>query len=127
MNAFVCVMIAGLMPIMWAGCAKAFAGFRMKDNANPRDFLAASSGKAQRANWAQQNSWEAFAPFAAAVIIAHLSQVNPTQLNLFATGFIIARLLYGIFYILDKASLRSLVWMSGLLLNLAIYALAFSA
>jgi uncharacterized MAPEG superfamily protein len=70
--AFYCVAINGLLPMVWAGFAKFSAGFQLKDNVQPRAFLAKQTGLSARANAAQANSWEAFAPFAAAVIIAHI-------------------------------------------------------
>ena len=80
----------------------------------------------QRANWAQQNSWESFAPFAAAVIIANLCNANPERIDLYAGTFIVARVLYGIFYITDKSTLRSLVWMVGMAATYGLYYLAFT-
>lgn len=46
-------------------------GFSSNDNHNPRDFLNGVQGEAKRANAAQQNSFEIFPAFAAAVLIAH--------------------------------------------------------
>jgi uncharacterized MAPEG superfamily protein len=126
MPAFVCVLISGLMPIVWAGCTKFLGRFSLKDNSNPRQFLEHVQGKAQRAHWAQLNSWEAFAPFAAAVIIAHIMGASADRLNLYAMVFVGARILHGIFYIADKPTLRSLVWTVGLVANIGIYYLAFT-
>jgi uncharacterized MAPEG superfamily protein len=118
-------MFAGVMPIIWAGLAKMFTGFKLTDNAHPRQTLAAATGKAQRANWAQANSWEAFAPFAAAVIIAHQAGVIPRQIDNLALIFIVSRLLYGAFYIINRPTLRTLVWTSALIANLAMYWLIY--
>jgi uncharacterized MAPEG superfamily protein len=124
-TAYYCVLIASILPIIWAGVAKKVSGFSMKDNAAPRAFFESLKGKAQRANWAQQNSWEAFAPFAAAVIIANLCQANPQRIDLYAVTFIGARILYGIFYIADLAILRSIVWTIGMAATLGLYYLAY--
>ena len=51
--------------------------------------MACAVGWRQRAQWAQQNSWEAFAPFAAAVIVAYLMMVTPQQLDAAAAVFIV--------------------------------------
>lgn len=123
--AFLCVLIASFLPIVWAGYAKMTAGFSIKDNESPRSFMESLKGKAQRANWAQQNSWEAFAPFAAAVIIANICQANPQRIDLYAGTFIVARILYGIFYIADLAKLRSTVWMIGITATGGLYYLAY--
>jgi uncharacterized MAPEG superfamily protein len=101
-----------LMPIVWAGVAK--AGARNFDNARPREFLAGLQGWRQRANWAQTNSYESFPAFAAGVIIAHLAGAAQPTIDMLALGHVLARLLYGIFYITDRATLRSLVWVAGL-------------
>jgi uncharacterized MAPEG superfamily protein len=123
--AFLCVFIASFLPIFWAGYAKMSSGFSMKDNASPRTFMESLKGKAQRANWAQANAWEAFAPFAAAVIIANICQANPQRIDLYAGTFIIARILHGIFYIADLARMRSVVWMIGIAATIGLYYLAY--
>lgn len=109
--AYWCVLIAALLPYIWVVVAKAGAGY---DNHAPRAQLAQLSGYRQRANWAQLNAYEAFAPFAAAVIIAHLMGATQAVVNGLAVGFVLLRILHGIFYVLDWASLRSLVWIAGM-------------
>ena len=123
--AFLCVLIASFLPIVWAGYAKMSSGFSGKDNASPRAFMETLKGKAQRANWAQQNAWEAFAPFAAAVIIANICQANPQRIDLYAGTFIVARILHGLLYIADLAKLRSIVWMIGVAATVGLYYLAY--
>lgn len=111
-TAYWCVFVAMLMPIVWAGVAK--AGAKAFDNSRPRDYLARLDGWRQRANWAQANSYESFPPFAAGVIIAHLASAAQPTIDMLALGYVVARILYGIFYIADRATLRSLVWAAGL-------------
>ena len=54
---------------------------------------------AQRATWAHQNSFENFMVFSAAALMAYVTGVN-SQTSLFAAiAFVVARLLYSIFYI----------------------------
>jgi len=108
-----CVLVAGLLPYVWTIYAKASKpGY---DNNNPREFLVNLEGRGQRANWAQMNGFEAFPPFAAAVIIASfLSTVNQTLLDGLALCFIACRVLHGLLYIADKANLRSIVWLAGM-------------
>ncbi len=111
-TAYWCVLIAALMPIVWAGIAK--GGAKGFDNARPRDYLARLEGWRQRANWAQANSYESFPPFAAGVIIAHLAGAAQPTIDMLALGYVAARILYGSFYIADRASMRSLAWVAGL-------------
>ena len=106
-TAYWCVFVAMLMPIVWAGVAK--AGARDFDNARPRDYLAGLQGWRQRAN-----SYESFPAFAAGVIIAHLAGAAQPGIDMLALGYVVARILYGIFYITDRSTLRSLAWVAGL-------------
>lgn len=111
--AYWCVFIAAILPYVWTGLAK--ISKPDYDNHQPRGFLSQLKGWGQRANWAQTNSFEAFPAFAAAVIIANLiGNINPDTLDTLAMLFIVCRLLYGIFYIANKATLRSLIWLVGI-------------
>jgi uncharacterized MAPEG superfamily protein len=110
--AYWCVLLAALIPIVWVGAAK--TGADDFDNSQPRIFMANLKGWRQRANWAQFNAYEAFPPFAAGVIIAHLVGVNQILINTLAGIFIVARILHGIMYIRDLGYMRSLVWTAGL-------------
>jgi uncharacterized MAPEG superfamily protein len=108
--AYWCVLLAALLPYLWVGLAKSKPGY---DNHAPRAQLELAGGWRKRANWAQLNSYEAFPPFAAGVIIAHLTGAPQDRIDLLALAFIGFRLLHGILYVADKASLRTVVWASG--------------
>ncbi|GGY39797.1 membrane protein [Bacterioplanes sanyensis] len=110
--AFWCVLIAALLPYIFTVTAK--LGGRRYDNRSPRLFLEQQTGLQQRAHWTQLNSFEAFPPFAAGVIIAHIAEAEQSQIDLLASLFIAARVAYGAAYLSDKATLRSLLWMLGL-------------
>lgn len=109
--AFWCVLVAALLPYVFTLVAKSAPRY---NNHAPRDFLDKQEGYHKRAHWTQLNSFEAFPAFAAAVIIAAQVGVNQSTLDMLACGFIVARVLYGIAYLADKAALRSLIWMLGL-------------
>jgi len=109
--AYWCVLVAALLPLVWAGAAKVGGG--RYNNARPREFLGSLSGWPARANFAQQNSYEAFPPFAAGVIIAQLCDAPQFTVDALALTFIVARLAHGLCYIADQAGLRSLVWLVG--------------
>ena len=106
--AYWCVLLVALLPIIWVGIAK--SGADGYDNHKPRVFLAGLKDWPQRANWAQANAYEAFPPFAAGVIIAHMVGADQMIVDVLAGVFLILRVLHGVFYIQDKATLRSLVW-----------------
>jgi uncharacterized MAPEG superfamily protein len=117
--AYWCVLFAALMPVVWSGVAKAGGpGF---DNSRPRVYLAAVQGWRQRANWAQQNAWEALSPFTAGVLVASVVGVPQGTIDLLAGVFMVARILHGICYIADQATLRSLVYVVGLLCTVGFF------
>jgi uncharacterized MAPEG superfamily protein len=120
--AFLCVLIAGLLPYLGTMAAK--WGFRRFDNNNPREWLAQQTGFRARGNAAQANSFEAFPFFAAGVIIATLAQVDTARIDLYAMVFVAARVGFIVCYVADKASLRSLCWLVGLLSVVGLFAAA---
>jgi uncharacterized MAPEG superfamily protein len=118
--AYWCVLLAIFLPIVWAGVAK--TGAKGYDNARPREFLAKLEGRAARANYAQANSYEAFPPFAAGVVIAHVTGgADQSTIDALAVVFIVARIAYGLCYIADKSTLRSLVWLVGFGATVGLY------
>lgn len=116
--AFWCVLVAGLLPYVATATAKAGTRF---DNRSPREWLARQSGYRARANAAQLNSFEAFPLFAAAVIVAHLTQAPQARVDLLAMVFVAARLAHLAFYLADQATLRSLAWFVGIGSAVAIF------
>lgn len=112
-TAYWCIVIAAFLPYVWTVTAKA-SGDRRFDNRNPRAWLASQDNpRVARANAAQLNAFEAFAPFAAGVIVAQLAGVDPGLITLLALVFVACRLLHGLFYVFNLAALRSLVWAGG--------------
>jgi uncharacterized MAPEG superfamily protein len=123
-TAYWCVLIAALLPYVWISIAKA-SGERY-DNRDPRGWLARQTNpRVHRANAAQLNSYEAFAPFAAAVVLAQLAGVATNRIALLALAFVVLRVLHGIVYVAGlKHALRSLVWFAAFACVLALLALA---
>jgi uncharacterized MAPEG superfamily protein len=111
-TAFWCAFIAGLLPYASALAAK--AGARDFNNNEPRAWLAKQQGFRARANAAQQNGFEAFAFFAAAVVIAHLVNGPNAKVDQLAMLFIAARVVYLPVYLADWGVVRSLVWLVGI-------------
>jgi len=117
--AYWCVLIAALLPYLFTGIAKgAGKGF---DNAAPRRFQEGLSGFRQRAHWAHLNGFEAFPPFAAAVIIAQQLGFAQHRLDQLAIAFIVFRVIYGVLYMANQATLRSLAWAAALVCWIAMY------
>ncbi len=110
--AYWCVLFAAVLPLVFTGIAK-FSG-RGFNNRAVRDFQATLTGFRQRAHWAHLNGLEAFPVFAVAVLMAVQQRVSSDYVDALALGFIAARVLYGVFYLKDLATLRSLAWAAGL-------------
>jgi len=123
--AYVCVLIAALLPIVCAGIAKrgmfsvppAKGGY---DNADPRAWLAKQTGYRARANAAQANSFEALPLFIGAVIIAHQLRANQTLVDGLAVAFVALRVAYIALYVSDRNLARSGVWTLALLCSIAL-------
>lgn len=112
--AIFCVFIASILPILFVAYAKVSGGFRLgKDNSMPRDFLSKLEGRAFLAKCAHDNSWEAFAPFAAAVILALHVGVHQVLVDRLSVTFIIFRIFYGLSYIFNRPTLRSTFFFFG--------------
>ena len=105
------ILAAAVLPILCAGAAK-FGGAGY-DNGAPRASLSKLSGWRARADWAQRNHFEAFGPFAAAVLVATWTHAPQGWVNTLAGAFIVIRVIYTATYIGGFATLRSAVWGLG--------------
>lgn len=93
------------------------------DNNHPRIQQASLTGRPGRAQAAHQNSLEAFAPFAAAVLVAQgYSDLDGVR-DALALAFLAVRLIYIQAYLGDWGNGRSLVWSLGFLIVLALFCL----
>ena len=117
--AYACVLFMGLFPYVAAGIAK--KGFNNYDNSMPRQWLAMQTGFRARANAAQANLFESLPFFFAAVIIASINQAPQARIDLFALGFVAARIAYLVCYIANWPTTRSIVWLTGLACVVAIF------
>ncbi|QIO07169.1 MAPEG family protein [Acinetobacter shaoyimingii] len=104
------ILIACLMPYFFTIVAKMAAGFKAQDNQNPREFLAKTTGLAARANAAQQNSFESLPLFISAILMAEYMVVPQFFIMLLGTAYLVLRVLYGICYMANWATLRSIIW-----------------
>jgi uncharacterized MAPEG superfamily protein len=117
--AFWCVLVAALMPYVASSVAK--AGGERYDNRDPRRWLEQQQGFRARANAAQANSFEAFPFFAAAVIVAHLTQAPQDRVDALAVIFVVARAAYIVCYLADWHWARSIVWTIGFVATITIF------
>lgn len=125
--AYSCVLIAILLPLVWAMYAKQpYLSNKSYDNHSPRPLLQQLEGRYQRANWAQQNAFEALPGIIAAIIIAHLTGVTQSTIDTLAVVCIIARIAHGVFYITDWATARSAAWAVALACIIGLFITGFN-
>lgn len=110
---FWCILAAAFLPYLGAITAKIGGRMPPKANHNPRQWLETLHGWPQRAHWYQNNAFEAFPPFAAAVIVAHYLHANQGMIDELALAFIGFRVAHYIFYVADLAIFRSLAFFGG--------------
>ncbi len=90
------------------------------NNRNPRDQQAKLTGWGKRSIAAHQNGFEAFPPFAAGVLLAHVSGANPKHALYLAVGHLVCRMVYPLVYMADIHMLRSTVWTLGFVASLGL-------
>ena len=108
---YLCIVISLFIPLVCAGYAKLSGeGY---DNRNPREFLDSLKGKAKRAHYAQNNFYETFPAFGIGVVAAHQMHAAQTTIDALAVMYVLARIAYAIFYIMDQHVLRTIAWFIG--------------
>jgi len=118
--AYWCVLIAALLPLVWAGYAK--SGGEV-GNRHPRGKLDRLPPPKARAYAAHLNAYENFPFFAVAVVVALTQGASAGTVNLLAALYVVLRVVHGLLYIADRATPRSLVYGLALLVNIAIFVL----
>ncbi|MGK8251806.1 MAPEG family [Moraxella lacunata] len=109
--AIVALMVACVLPFVFAFLAKMVSGFDFKtDNQNPRAFLAQTTGLSARLNAVQANSFESLPIFIGAVLVAMYCFVPQNVVNGMAWLYVVLRLIYGVAYAMNLATFRSVVW-----------------
>ena len=103
-----------IAPIKWIG-------FRRFDNSKPRDPGFYQDPIASRALGAHQNGIEAFPFFAIAVLLAEFRGGPQRLVNELAVLFLIVRIAYVFTYLGNRPTLRSILWIIGLAINVAIF------
>ncbi|MBW8823530.1 MAG: MAPEG family protein [Xanthomonadales bacterium] len=122
---YLCILIAALLPYAWVTIAKA-SGDKY-DNRDPRGWLAQQdNARSHRANAAQLNGFETFPAFAASVLMAQFAGVAHGTITWLAIGFVVFRVLHGLFYIGNRPQMRSLAWFLGLFCVLGLMGMAIA-
>ena len=103
-----------IAPIKWIG-------FRRFDNANPRDPAFYDDPIRSRALGAHQNGIETFPFFAVAVLLAEFRGGPQRFVNELAVLFLIVRIAYVLTYLGNRPTLRSILWATGFVINIAIF------
>ncbi len=121
--AFWCVLAVLLAPYFLSVISR--AGARKEDYVgDPRGYDEKLAGWRRRAHLAQLNAFEAFPAFAVAVIIAHLANAPQQRVDLLALIFVGLRLLHAVFYVTERASLRSYSWQFSMLVVIGLFVVA---
>src|SRR5688500_19030578 len=122
------ILAAAFVPYMSTYYFKfAGGGIKTYDNHAPRADVDNLPPQRRRAYWAQLNGFEAFPPFAAGVIVAHLAGGPQRWINALALAFVALRVIYTLLYIQDKPTARSLVWLLGFACIVGLFVAAASA
>ncbi len=109
------------LPFLPVSYARARIGY---DMSAPRAMFDKLPPYAQRATWAHQNSFETFMVFAVAALMAYVTGVDSAIAAIAALTFVVARLLYSIFYIVNIPLLRSLMFGIGSLSSGTLFVLS---
>lgn len=119
------ILAAAFVPYLGTLYAKfSDGGGRTYDNHAPRAQVDALPPQRRRGHWAQLNGFEAFPPFAAGVIVAHLAGAMQSTIDLLAMTFVGLRVLYTLLYIYDESTARSAVWAAGLACVIGLFVVA---
>ncbi len=98
------------LPYLLVAYGRAKVGF---DMSAPRAMFDKLPPYAQRATWAHQNCFESFMIYGAAALMAYVTGVDSRLALYAAIAYVIARVLFSLFYILNIPILRSLMFGVG--------------
>ena len=120
------LLVASLLPYVWTALGglhrkREFGGL---DNHYPRRQQAQQTGTGARAHAASQNSFEALAVYAPAVLVAHLLAPTSELASPLALAWVAFRVGHGVFYVTDKASARGVCFGLGTACSVLLYLVA---
>ncbi len=117
---FLLIYVPRLGPVS-AAMAKLPGGY---NNNDPRTQAQLLDGRGRRAYNAHMNGFEAFAPFAIALLVAAGASSHFQLVCYLGIAFCVFRTIYIFAYLGDNASLRSGMWTMGVLMIAALFVLA---
>ncbi|MCC5880020.1 MAG: MAPEG family protein [Idiomarina sp.] len=85
------------------------------DNRNPRAQQRALEGFGERANAAHYNSFEALGIYLGAIVVTVAAGGVDSVTIILGWIFVLSRVFYLLCYWVDKSSLRSLIWLAGII------------
>ena len=94
------------------------------DQSAPRAMFDKLPAYAQRATWAHQNSFEALTIYGLFALMAYATGVESDWAKIAAIAFLVARLLYSVFYIANIPLLRSMMFAIGSLSGWTLFGLS---
>lgn len=109
------------LPFTLVGYARVSVGY---DMGAPRAMFDKLPDYAKRATWAHENAFEAFTIFAPAALMAYVTGQNSSLAIGAALTFVVARLLYAVFYIFNIPLARSLMFAVGASCSGTLYVLS---
>ena len=109
------------LPFLVVGWGRFQVGYDVKA---PKAMFDKLPAYAQRATWAHQNSFEALIIYASAALMAYGTGISSVLAGGAAIAFLLARLFYSIFYILNIPLGRSLAFGIGSLSSFTLFALS---
>ena len=116
---YLCIVVSVFIPLVCVGYAK--CSKKGYNNSAPREFLSTLEGKAKRAYHAQNNFYETFPAFGIGVVAAHQMGGLQSTIDSLAVTYVVARILYAIFYINDKPNLRTFLWFIGFAATMGLF------
>jgi uncharacterized MAPEG superfamily protein len=120
-----CIAISALLLYVPGFVVAAYGRLQVGyDLRQPRTMIDRVPPYARRATWAHENSFEAFALFAPAALMAYITGLDGPLATTAAVLHPIARLLFQIFYIADRPGPRGAMYVAALLCSATLIALS---
>ena len=118
--AFYSLVFCMFIPVYLAGVSKSHSDVKY-NNESPRNHISSLSGKAKSAHSAEQNCYESFPAFFAAIIAAHWMGNDQLIIDSLAIIFLVSRVLHAGFYLTNKGTLRSVAYTVGFISTIALF------